>query len=124
MGCGSGQGEVSGVVKFKGEPLPSGRVTFHPEDKAGAPASGLIKEDGSYTISKCPVGPVAITVETFRRGGEAQVPKGLGIQPPSGAEGGGGKYVAIPPKYSSPELSGLTYTVTKGKQEHPINLEP
>ena len=29
----------------------------------------------------------------------------------------------IPKKYQDPEKSGLTYTVTKGSQEHDIKLE-
>src|SRR5437660_4434910 len=32
-GCGEGKGDISGVVKVKGDPLPFGKITFTSENK-------------------------------------------------------------------------------------------
>src|SRR5207245_1678259 len=53
---------VSGTVKFKGKPLPGGRVTFV-ADKGGTSASAVIEENGSYKVAGVPVGTVHITVD-------------------------------------------------------------
>jgi len=60
-GCGKSTGSVSGKVTYKGEPLPSGTVTFVTD--AGV-VSSPIAVDGTYSIPKAPLGTVAITVTT------------------------------------------------------------
>jgi hypothetical protein len=58
-GCGGG-GEfptatVSGAVTYDGKPVKGGSITFSPvadgEQEAGKPASGMVKEDGTYELS-------------------------------------------------------------------------
>src|SRR5437868_511463 len=120
VGCSGGKGEVSGQVKFKGEPLPGGRVTFACQTGTKEVLSSEIV-NGRYTISGIPIGPVKITVETFPPSATATLPptkipggippniKGMperGTQPPAP-----GKYVAIPPRYGNLGQSGLSYTV-------------
>jgi hypothetical protein len=34
------------------------------------------------------------------------------------------KHVPVPRRYADPKTSGLSYTVTPGKQSHDIRLEP
>ena len=41
---------VSGTVKYKGEPVPKGSITFEPTAKDGRHATGTI-ENGSYKLS-------------------------------------------------------------------------
>jgi len=41
---------VSGTVKYKGEPVTKGSITFEPAGKDGRHATGTI-ENGSYTLS-------------------------------------------------------------------------
>jgi len=41
---------VSGTVKYKGEPVPKGSITFEPATKDGRHATGTI-ENGSYRLS-------------------------------------------------------------------------
>jgi hypothetical protein len=142
-GCskGSGKATVSGSIKYKGEPLPSGRVAFYGANNALA--TGII-EDGNYTVNDVPVGEARIAVfvtdpqEKAKPSAGPGVPAGaadaMGKGPPGAAEhappmsggaksGGSSKSaVPIPAKYNSPDTSGLTYTVTKGKQNHPIDL--
>jgi hypothetical protein len=56
VGCGSDDTglsrrfPVSGTVKYKGEPVPTGSITFEPTSPSGRHATGTI-ENGSYTLS-------------------------------------------------------------------------
>src|SRR5215471_10469528 len=59
-GCGR-NGTVSGIVYYKGQPLKVGMVQFFPEKKGGD-FSSPIGSDGSYSISKLPVGNVRVSV--------------------------------------------------------------
>lgn len=138
-GCkGSSQGTVSGTVSYKGQPVKGGTVSIIPS-KGGALTSP-IKEDGSYTISKVPVGPAKIAVETASmrpppkgakaRGPYAKMPKDAippGVDPSKvpGAQhhNDASRYVPIPPQYSDPQKSGLSYDVARGNQQHPIDLQ-
>jgi hypothetical protein len=47
---------------------------------------------------------------------------GPGYKPPD-PNAGAEKYVEIPEKYEEAQTSGLTYTVTGGKQTHEITLD-
>jgi hypothetical protein len=114
-GCG-GTGEVSGIVRFKGKPLPTGRITFTSQADRNATAFAWIGQDGSYKVSKCPAGRVNITVQTA-------VPhsghKYQGTKPGSGA---GPTTVTIPARYTDPTTTSLDYVVNGGQQTHDIDL--
>lgn len=56
-GCGR-SGEVTGTVRFDGDPLTAGRVTFFHSEQQGRNVSSHIQPDGSYRIPYCPTGPV------------------------------------------------------------------
>ena len=50
VGCGdSGTGQVTGLVKVDGTPVPDGKIMFTPVSKKGQPAGGAIKE-GRYAV--------------------------------------------------------------------------
>jgi hypothetical protein len=142
-GCGKSTATVSGVVKFQGEPLPSGTVLIYGAD--GQPIKGTISEDGKYTVADAPVGPVKIAVQvqdssTMPGGGaggaggpadggqdmsrgvpgaDEHMKKGMDRAMPGNER----RVVSIPARYSSPETSGLSTTLKKGKQTFPIELE-
>jgi hypothetical protein len=130
-GCRS-SATVSGKVSYNGVPLKGGNVTF--VNSAGKPSvSTAIKEDGSYTLAKVPVGTVKIAVETASLNRPRKV-QGPSYRPPPGQTAPGGfaasnavdvtrLFVAIPAHYADPEKSGLTCTVKGGKQDHPIDLK-
>ena len=129
-GCSGGKGDVSGQVKFKGEPLPNGRVTFVCQAGTKEVFSSEIL-NGRYAISGIPAGLVRITVETFPPAPATtlptKIPGGIppnikGMPPPGAPPPAPGKYVAIPPRYGNVKESGLSYTVTTGQQEHDITL--
>src|SRR5262245_30069125 len=64
-GCSGGQtfpmGEVSGTVKYNGQPISLGKITFISTGGAGHFGSGIIN-DGSYTL-QAPLGPCKVEVQ-------------------------------------------------------------
>jgi hypothetical protein len=124
VGCGSNSATVTGTVKYKGQPLPLGTVTIHGEK--GEPVQGAIV-DGSYQVDKAPVGPVKITVsvpKTPKTPGQMSMGGREGKEGPGMPGAGGPKNaVPIPDKYASPDTSGKSTTLSKGKQEYNIDLD-
>jgi hypothetical protein len=139
-GC-TASGNITGKVRYKGKPLPAGLVSFIPQSGSGHPVDGQIAEDGTYSISRVPVGPVKIVVKSVEppKGPPARTgPGGMAAHmgPPTGAALPPGvkppnfdpsaeadKYVKLPAKYSDPEQTDLTYTVTSGTQTKDIDME-
>jgi hypothetical protein len=106
MGC-SGQGDISGVVTYKGKPLAGGTIAFYIEDKAVF--SNGIDLDGSYTVTNVPTGTAKIAVMTI-------LPIAIPGAPKPAA------YTPIPARYNDREKSGLTYQVRSGSQTHNLDL--
>jgi hypothetical protein len=115
-GCGGGTGEISGTVRFQGQPLSSGFVTFTIASDPGNRFSATIGADGTYRIAACPSGSARIAVK-------AVVPRG-GQSPPGKEKHTGDGPPAIPARYANPETSGLELTVRPGSQQHDIELVP
>ena len=103
-------GTVTGTVSFKGQPLPSGKVSIMSE--GGAVCSGDIAPDGRYTVYRVPGGPVKIAVAAYPP------------PPPGPVPTTAPKYLAIPRRYRDFDKSALTRTVTHGWQVQNIDLEP
>ena len=116
-GCGR-RGEISGTVRFRGKPLPAGRITFSPQNRPGAAVFSLLGEDGSYKVTGCPAGPASITVQTVVSG------KGRAGQDTRPGPGSRPAAAVIPVRYADPATSGLDYTVTPGEQQHDVDLQP
>lgn len=126
--------QVGGTVKYKGQPLKGGKVTFHTLEGLGL--SAVIRDDGTYTISDIPADDFKISVETesinpatnkpqdYSQGGH----KSQAYNPP-GAPANAGKgpdpanYVKIPEKYSKPDTSGLSVTLKPGKNWKDIDMD-
>jgi hypothetical protein len=124
VGCSGGIGEVTGQVRYKGEPLPSGRVSFVCEGGDRPVLTAEIK-NGEYVVSRVPVGQVRIGVATFGVNTTPVPNMPENILPPGGGTGPTpGTFVPIPSRYGDPNTSGLDYTVGRGKQTHDIDLEP
>ena len=141
-GC-SSKGTVTGTVAYKGKPIPDGSVIFMPEN--GNPAVTAFIKDGKYTAEKVPVGPAKVAISsTYNEGGqESNMAKTM--YSGKGKKGGGGpasdpsmpeearkffsggsapqKGLKIPEKYNDVQNSGLSYTVTGGKQNKDFNLD-
>ncbi|MBM3993445.1 MAG: hypothetical protein FJ303_04745 [Planctomycetes bacterium] len=109
-GCGGPKwgGAVSGTVTIGKELLPSGAVTFIGADGEARNAEIV---NGRYEIPQPPFGLCQITVMTAPE-----------VDETTGKAKSGGKYVEIPARYSNPNESGLTFTITEQPQNHDINL--
>ena len=138
FGCGDDTGigkryPVSGTVKFKGEPVPKGRIDFKPVDPTkGRPATGEIR-DGSYSLTTLTPddgalpGQYKVTV-TSKEVDTSQVTKTVM------EKGGGGRQYEIakaaaaaknlvPAKYSLADTSGLTATVEERSNTIDFDLQ-
>ena len=110
-GCGgSGQSklDVSGTVKFDGQEVADGYITFVPEDKSVGPEAGPIK-DGKYS-AKVREGKNKVQIQANR--------------PVPGKKGPMGEQAIeqyIPKKYN--EESTLSAEVARGKTEHNFDLQ-
>jgi hypothetical protein len=126
-GCGSGFGDVTGTVTSRGELVTSGTVLLLASDKLSH--SGIIEDNGRYTIPKVPVGIAKIAV--LSPGPDAF--KDPNVLPPEGGtikkvpqpifRGDPKKWIPIPEKYQEFDGSGLTLTVTPGANRHNISLD-
>lgn len=115
-GCGKRMGDVSGNVSYRGEPLPSGNVTFF--DKSNQVVGTSAITAGKYRIRNLPAGTVTITVTSAPPPNKVK----KGLPPPDKDAVSGDANVTIPSMYGNPEKSGLTYQVKPGPQKHPIEL--
>lgn len=127
VGCAEKKGDVSGNVTFNGSPLPAGKVTFICEGGDKPVFSASIRE-GKYEIKGLPVGPVKITVATYKPSQAVERPPGLGKTQRPGTEESQPappeKYVEIPQRYGLADGSNLSYEVKPGSQEYDIPLAP
>ena len=141
VGCSSGPKrsikhvDVTGKVLYKDrdgtyKPVTGGEVTFVTVE-GGFSSNGRIEEDGTYKIN-APVGPVKISVnnQMLRDTTAAAKTGGMGAgKVPNRPEQFEkdpvqGKFMALPPKYASPETSGLTYEVkNESNQSFDIKLD-
>jgi hypothetical protein len=77
---------VGGKVIYNGQPLANGMITFHLDD--GQFVGGKIK-DGKFRVDRVPAGTVKVSIES--------------------------KTAGVPAKFASPETSGLSAEIKKGK---------
>ncbi|HEV3444125.1 MAG TPA: hypothetical protein VG099_05740 [Gemmataceae bacterium] len=117
-----GVGQVSGTVKFKGQPLTSGAITwsiiFVTED--GQTTGDVVGKDGKYTVNEVATGRAKIAIVGLPR-----VPPGLvgpKEKPPTLDNASRGLLESLK-KFENPDTSGLTFPVAKGKQPHDIELK-
>jgi hypothetical protein len=137
VGCGPGQGEVSGKVTYRGAPLPGGLVTFRPADARHNSVAVELAEDGSFK-AVLPTGEVTASVDNLALApapdldsGSLTVPlspeakKALGStaqRRPTGGAKRSSRYVEIPARYQDAETSGLKFTVKGGAQTQDLTL--
>jgi hypothetical protein len=121
-GCGKSDSSVTGEVKYKGHPLPSGTITFLSQSDHKQVASADIV-DGHYTIPSIEPGPVKVTVVTVPPSKGGQPPHGKAIETP-GASESAKQFERIPAKFANQDQSGLTYEVISGPQTKDFELTP
>ena len=107
-GCGN-TAKVTGKVTYQGRPVVYGSVTFLSADKTAR--SGAIEADGSYAVEDVPSGTVQIGVTSHDPSrGHTIVRDGRRVHPDK-IEG----WFPLPPKFESPQGSGLSFTVGTGR---------
>jgi hypothetical protein len=116
-GCMPGKGSLSGVVKYKGEPVVSGIVTAVGSD--GAPRSARIQPDGRYEIPGLPTGKIRIAVESPDPREAEGSEGGEGAKKPKVIKG----WRKLPDKYTKVDSSGLDFDLRSGSNSHDITLE-
>jgi hypothetical protein len=116
-GCGffENSGSVSGTVRYKGQPLSEGSVSFI-NDK-GQVVTSPIDQSGRYALAHVPVGSVKVTVQAVSDEGPPMSFAGVPKPVPRKTQG-----PKVPLRYSVPATSGLQYSVTKGKQSFDLDL--
>ncbi len=126
-GCGRGpvrQGEVSGKVLYRGNPLPGGVVTCVSDE--GYATSAAIETDGSYKVL-APFGQLKVSVDNrmLQKGRGAEAGYRMSKPPAESAPGQAlaGRYLPLPEKYHDVNTSGLTCTVSGAAQTFEIRLE-
>ena len=133
---------VEGMLTADGEPVPDATVQFVPVNEGqGLPAVGMTDERGIYTLTASPggdrraehgggttpgeyhVGIIAIKFDTPLSPEEAEE-VGIEYRPPSEAEQRQGPPITyvVPQKYNYPKGSGITVTVSEGKNDIPLEL--
>jgi hypothetical protein len=146
VGCGPGQGKLTGHVSFNGAPLPGGVLFFRPADTKENSISAAVDEQGNYS-TVLPAGEVQISIDNRElrprdpasHGIPRNLPpkvqqaleKALKETPKKPAEAAvnprprptmPGKYVEIPRRYYDITTSSLQFTVQRGDQTHDIEL--
>jgi hypothetical protein len=121
-GCGGrATGTVTGTVTYKGEKVPSAKVTFYgPDDKT---ATTSTDGEGAYKAVDVPLGLVKVTVTTSRPGPSAERAAKNPMLQKKGYVPSSEKSVAIPPKYSDPLQTNISLTVIEGSQPFDIELK-
>lgn len=119
VGCGDGLGRVSGRLMLDGQPLAGDAQTqvtvmFYPE-AGGAPASGMVDEDGEYSVATGAspgIAPGKYVVIIAATKSSASAPN----VPPT-------KKLITPEKYADPKRSGLTADVQPGRNTFDFALD-
>ena len=123
-GCGpSGPNrvKVSGKITYKGDPVPTGSVTFLSEHNL-IESSPIV--NGEYSIARAPVGNVKIGISTPSVSSNVQNMQQKQKIEGKSREATGAKAVVVPDTYREAEKSGLTYSVTNdASQTHDIPLK-
>jgi hypothetical protein len=116
VGCGflENAGTISGTVRYKGQPLPEGSVSFVSDN--GRVLTGAIDKAGRYLVAHVPVGAAKVTVQVA-----SSMPSMSFVGVPKTSQTTG-TTVQIPIRYSVTATSGLRHDVTKGKQTFDIDL--
>jgi hypothetical protein len=113
VGCSEGKQVIegrnltTGIVRFDGQPLKGGTITFTSKENPILSVTTSIRAAGNYRTDRAPTGKSIVTVETesLHHGNEAA-------------------YIKIPAKYSDPATSGLEVDLKPGENENvDISLE-
>jgi hypothetical protein len=130
---------VEGTVKLSGSPLANVNVVYSPVDpEVGRTATGRTNEAGEFTLRTYKPGDGAAAGEyvvlvtqdggsvadTSPEAAHQQYTQTGGPVAHAGKKDAGNEASTLNPKYSNPADSDLKVTVTKGDNNHPLELKP
>jgi hypothetical protein len=118
--CGPRKGKLYGVATYGGKPVAGGVVLIQSAEQA-QPIRAPVDADGHYTADSIPMGAAKVAVLPPPMATKPPpLPKDMDpkLLPPPAPPG-----LNIPRKYTAPETSGLTVTVTSSAQEYNIDLK-
>lgn len=120
-GCGNGSASVTGTVTLDGVPVEgspdlSGTVAFYREDGSGAPAVGVVKEDGLYELTTG-------STHGLEPGNYMVAVSVKKILPPAEPGGLTRPQRLSDPKYAKPQESGFRADVQPGRNRFDFALE-
>ena len=111
IGCGGEpSGSVSGKVTYNGKPVTIGGVLFVNPD-TGIGASAELDASGSYKVLSLRTGEYQVTIQRPRAPSPEEMAKGAQLKKPD-----------VPDKYLDPQTSGMTATITEGKNSVDFTL--
>lgn len=119
--------KVTGIVKYKGKPVPGAQVTFIVDGNMAVANTG---DDGRFTIEHVPIGKAQVTIVKFT-GSESA---GKGEYDPANPENMGTGSAPpnmpntaakneLPKKYADKDLSGLDQTVSTDESSNDFTFE-
>ncbi|WP_417392005.1 carboxypeptidase regulatory-like domain-containing protein [Gimesia sp.] len=135
QGCGGAEDDrpqrtaVSGVITFDGEPVEGASITFRPVDESGQTANGRTDEQGVFQMGTFEgtdgvvAGDYTVMISKLESQEVAEVlpeddpnydPNPKPQPPPENL---------LPEKYSKADTSGLTVTVSEGKEISDLKFE-
>jgi hypothetical protein len=118
-GCGGPLVETTGKVTYKGQPVPSTRVTFRP-DNGTRPSNGVTDDEGHFTLRYSRTatgvtrGPHTVTLKY-----DVSAEEELGKIKPKASPA----LKAVIARYGDPKTSGLHYEITENGQQIDIELK-
>jgi len=131
MGCGpkrSASGVVSGTITYKGQPVNSATLMFHPAAGAGSDLPIPVSEEGTFQMTDVPPGDYKVVVQG--KAADAGMPSLAGLPPAKAAEAKeklekmkGRATIPFPDKYKHLNTTDLKATVSAGKQTLPLELK-
>jgi hypothetical protein len=120
-------GKVAGKVTLDGKAVTGGTITLYQNN--GKRVLIPIGPEGDFISPNVPVGEVRVSIETESAKMPAEAPDEIAM--PKNIDPEMAKfmeqfkkpaYVAIPKRYNDPGTSGLTITITQGKQARDFDL--
>jgi hypothetical protein len=117
-GCAGGTGDLKGSVTYQNKALRQGTVTVI--SQTGSAHSGMIQDDGTYTVVGVPIGPAKITVSSPDPR-SLKIPQRMKDEKPPPPDLS--RWTAIPDRYAAADQSGLVVEVKSGTVNYAIELK-
>lgn len=114
---------LEGTVTYKGEKVYYAMVIAAGGQGGTGQANSYIDEGGRFKLENVPLGEVKLAVVTAAAQGQFMSSQQYTGPDKKGAKKASAKFISIPAPYDNPDTSGLTTTISKGKNEYNIVIK-